>query len=70
MANNGAHSNGSQFFVTLRDLEYLDTRKVAFGKLIYGYETLKKLSKVPTTNERPSRPTIISECGVFDPTTI
>ena len=67
MSNVGPHSNGSQFFITMRCLEHLDTRKVAFGKLIYGYSTLKVLNRIPTTNERPTKNTTIADCGLFDP---
>merc|ERR1711865_507900 len=34
MANCGAHTNGSQFLVSLRSLDWLDTQVVAFGRVI------------------------------------
>ena len=31
MANKGRHTNGSQFFVTLQQAKWMDTKYVAFG---------------------------------------
>jgi len=37
MANNGLHSNGSQFFITFRNLEWMDGKYVAFGYVSYHF---------------------------------
>lgn len=39
MANTGIHTNNSQFFITFRALDWLDTKYVAFG-----YATLESLA--------------------------
>ncbi|KAJ8397629.1 hypothetical protein AAFF_G00436280 [Aldrovandia affinis] len=53
MANQGAHTNGSQFYITLQPARWMDRKYVAFGQVIEGTEVLKKLEVVPTYNERP-----------------
>ena len=35
MANRGPHSNSSQFYITFQKIEYLDFRKVVFGRLLW-----------------------------------
>ena len=46
MANQGApHTNGSQFYITLAAAPYLDTRQVAFGRVIEGARTLNLLAR-------------------------
>ena len=43
MANRGAGTDGSQFFLTFRETAYLDGRHTLFGEVIEGLETLKTL---------------------------
>ncbi|XP_054249006.1 probable inactive peptidyl-prolyl cis-trans isomerase-like 6 [Indicator indicator] len=67
MANQGRHSNSSQFYITFQPAPYLDRRYVAFGQLIEGTEVLQKLEDVPTCNERPTVACRIVQCGTFEP---
>jgi cyclophilin family peptidyl-prolyl cis-trans isomerase len=53
MCNHGKDTNGSQFYVTVRELPFLNGRSVIFGRVIAGMRTIMKLSKVQTKNERP-----------------
>mmetsp|Transcript_63594 Transcript_63594/g.143549 ORF Transcript_63594/g.143549 Transcript_63594/m.143549 type:complete len:342 (+) Transcript_63594:78-1103(+) len=53
MANHGKDTNGSQFYVTLREMPFLDGRSVIFGRVISGMRTMLKISRMPTRNERP-----------------
>lgn len=54
MANDGtAHTNGSQFYVTLRPMPWLDTKRVSFGRVISGMRAVKLASRVKTLNQRP-----------------
>ncbi|XP_038048120.1 probable inactive peptidyl-prolyl cis-trans isomerase-like 6 [Patiria miniata] len=67
MANQGRHTNGSQFYVTFQPAPWMDTKYVAFGKLIEGTELLDTLEEQETYNERPKKECKIVECGLFEP---
>ncbi|KAG5846507.1 hypothetical protein ANANG_G00115700 [Anguilla anguilla] len=67
MANQGTHTNGSQFYITLQPAHWMDRKYVAFGQVIEGTEVLKKLEVVPTYNERPEDECKVADCGVFRP---
>ena len=43
MANRGANSNGSQFFVCFAAAAHLDGKNTVFGKMIGGEDVLTKL---------------------------
>jgi len=53
MASQGKDTNGSQFYITVKDLPFLNGKSVIFGHVISGMRTILKLSKVETRNERP-----------------
>lgn len=53
MANHGKDTNGSQFYITLRELPFLDGKSVIFGRVVSGFRALLKISKMATRNERP-----------------
>uniref|UniRef100_A0A8C9FWJ6 Peptidyl-prolyl cis-trans isomerase n=1 Tax=Pavo cristatus TaxID=9049 RepID=A0A8C9FWJ6_PAVCR len=67
MANKGRHSNGSQFYITLQPVPYLDKKCVAFGQLVEGTEVLQRLETVPTHDERPRVACKVTNCGTFQP---
>jgi cyclophilin family peptidyl-prolyl cis-trans isomerase len=54
MANSGPDSNGSQFFITLTDTDWLAGRYTVFGKVRVGLDVLDAVGKVPVdANNRP-----------------
>jgi cyclophilin family peptidyl-prolyl cis-trans isomerase len=46
MANAGANTDGSQFFLTFRDTPHLNGRHTVFGRISDGVDVLKKLEKL------------------------
>lgn len=63
MANKGAATNTSQFYLTFRPTPNLDNKHTVFGKLVGGEDVLDALEKVPVKagTERPSKPIKITE---------
>lgn len=65
MANSGPHTNNSQFYIALRELPFLNGKKVAFGRVIVGLNALYAVNEVPTRNQRPTTSVIISDCNEY-----
>lgn len=63
MANSGPDTNGSQFFITFGEAEWLDGLHVAFGRIIDGEETLRKIEECGTNCSRPTKVVKITDCG-------
>ncbi|XP_052753415.1 uncharacterized protein LOC113520777 isoform X2 [Galleria mellonella] len=67
MTNDGRHVDCStQFFVLLQPAPWMEHKYVAFGQLIDGDETLKKIESVPTSYESPKENIIIYKSGIFN----
>lgn len=63
MANAGAHTNGSQFFITLVPTDWLDGKHVVFGKVTEGFNFVKEIADFADRNKK-SKVTIV-DCGVL-----
>jgi peptidyl-prolyl cis-trans isomerase-like 6 len=65
MANEGPHTNNSQFYITLNSTPFLDKKYVAFGRVIRGSSTLNTIERAEAVNERPSEPITVTSSGLL-----
>jgi len=64
MANSGPNTNGSQFFITLAETQWLDGKHVVFGKVINGMETAKRMEMLGSQSGKTKTEVKISKCYV------
>ena len=67
MANAGPNTGGSQYFITVASLPYLNDHYSVFGKIIEGMDIVYNISYVPTTDDKPIIPVVIDSIRVIDP---
>ena len=65
MANAGPNTNGSQFFITLSQCNWLNGKHTVFGKVTDGWEVVDALNAVGSVNGATTIPCFINDCGEF-----
>ncbi|MFK5982949.1 MAG: peptidylprolyl isomerase [Flavobacteriaceae bacterium] len=67
MANSGTNTNGSQFFITLKETPWLDNVHTIFGEIVIGQSVVDSLGLVEVNkqNNKPLDSVIINEVNII-----
>ena len=66
MTNSGPDTNGSQFFITLKETPWLDGMHTVFGKVVEGQEIVDSIGVVETSGtDRPLEDIVINEVNII-----
>lgn len=66
MANSGANTNGSQFFITLAPTSWLNGKHTVFGKIVEGQNIVDSIGKVEVDGtKKPKSPVIINTVEII-----
>lgn len=63
MANAGANTNGSQFFLCTVATPHLDGKHVVFGKVVKGMDVVRKIEALGSRSGATSAKITIVDCG-------
>ncbi len=67
MANSGPATNGSQFFITLKETPWLDGKHTVFGEIVIGQALIDSIGMVETSKpgDKPVTPISINELNIL-----
>jgi peptidyl-prolyl cis-trans isomerase A (cyclophilin A) len=65
MANSGASTNGSQFFITERATPHLDNRHSVFGQAVAGLDIVRQIATTPSVRDRPTKDVVLQRIEIF-----
>ena len=67
MANSGVNTGSSQFFINLKDNNFLDDKHPAFGKVVEGIDVIDKIALVQTdSSDRPLKEVKIIKAQILN----
>ncbi len=65
MANSGPNTNGSQFFITVANTDWLTGKHTIFGEVVEGYEVVETIAKAARNRQdRPNKDVVVKSVKI------
>lgn len=65
MANAGPGTNGSQFFITLKETPWLNGKHTVFGEVVIGQEVVDSIGTAPVDGSKPKSTISMTEVNII-----